>query len=209
MINFESFINYSDFIADPERAIKKAQQLMQEAVQEEKIQLQSKAKAQEDANKAAYQAAIQALKQQYEELRESEGLNELQKKVDSYELSAADSAVANLQSEVDRLRKENEKLRQEKVKNEETVERIKETAKEKAPKSGRAAYDKMKDFYDSNADSATKDKVRFLPSDEALEYIAQLDAGLTPEEIEQMELEEIEPEPEEDETQKDKFWGFL
>lgn len=206
-MNFENFINFSEFIANPEEAIKKAQQLMEEAVKEEKRQLQIKAKAQEDANKAAYQAALNALKQQYEEMREAEGLNELQKKVDSYEASAADSAVASLQSEVDRLRKENEKLRQEKKESEETIERVKEKAKENAPKSGRAAYDKMKDFYDSDANAATKDKVRFLPSDEALEYIAQLDAGLTPEEIEQMELQEIEEE--EETTQKDNFWELL
>lgn len=207
-MNFEQFINFSDFIADPAAAIKKAQKMMEEAVKEEKVQLEAKAKAQEDASRASYQAALQALKQQYDQMREAAGLNALQKRIEASQVSAADSAVANLQNEVDRLRKENEKLRQEKAKNEETVERVKEKAKENAPKSGRAAYDKMKDFYDSDASAATKDKVRFLPSDEALEYIAQLDAGLTPEEIEQMDLEEIREE-EDTTTQKDNFWGFL
>lgn len=190
-MNFENLLNFSEFIADPEAAIKKAQQLMEEAVQEEKRQLQARAAQQEAANRAAYQAALQALKQQYEEMREAEGLNELQKKVDSYQISAADSAVSRLQSEVDRLKKENEKLKQEKEKNADTIERVKEKAKETAPKSGTAAHDAMKKFYDSNADAATKDKVRFMPSDEALEYIAQLDAGLTPEEIEERGYSEV------------------
>lgn len=207
-MNFEQFINFSDFIANPTEAIKKAQRLMENAVQEEKIQLEAKAKAQEDASRASYQAALQALKQQYDQMREAAGLNALQKRIEASQVTAADNAVANLQNEVERLRKENEKLKQEKAKNEETVERVKEKAKENAPKSGRAAYDKMKDFYDSDASAATKDKVRFLPSDEALEYIAQLDAGLTPEEIEQMDLEEIREE-EDTTTQKDNFWGFL
>lgn len=205
-MNFENFINFSEFIADPEAAIKKAQQLMEEAVQEEKRQLQARAAQQEAANRAAYQAALQALKQQYEEMREAEGLNELQKKVDSYQISAADSAVSRLQSEVDRLKKENEKLKQEKEKNADTIERVKEKAKETAPKSGTAAHDAMKKFYDSNADAATKDKVRFMPSDEALEYIAQLDAGLTPEEIEERGYSEVQPNG--DESQQTE-WGQL
>lgn len=205
-MNFENLLNFSEFIADPEAAIKKAQQLMEEAVQEEKRQLQARAAQQEAANRAAYQAALQALKQQYEEMREAEGLNELQKKVDSYQISAADSAVSRLQSEVDRLKKENEKLKQEKEKNADTIERVKEKAKETAPKSGTAAHDAMKKFYDSNADAATKDKVRFMPSDEALEYIAQLDAGLTPEEIEERGYSEVQPNG--DESQQTE-WGQL
>lgn len=206
-MNFEQFINFSEFIADPAAAIKKAQQLMEEAVKEEKRQLQIKAKAQEDANKAAYQAALNALKQQYEEMREAEGLNELKKKVDSYEASAADSAVASLQSEVDRLRKENEKLRQEKGKSEETIERVKEKAKQSVPKSGTAAHDVMKDFYDSNASSKFKDFIRGLTSDEALEYVAEFDAGLTEEEIMEMGYEEITSQ--ENEERSSSSWGGL
>lgn len=215
-MDFEKFINYSEFILNPEQAIKKAQQLMQEAVKEEKLQLQEKAKAQEDANRAAYQAALQALKQQYEELREAEGLNELQKKVDSYELSAADKAVASLQSEVNKLKEENEKLRQEKEKSEETVERVKEKAKETVPKSGTAAHDVLKDFYDSDASAKIKDHVRFLASDEALECVAQLNAGLTEEEILEMGYEEVpaqEEPPQETQPQnkekKPQKWGEL
>lgn len=180
---------------------------MEEAIQEEKRQLQVKAKAQEDANRVAYQAALQALKQQYEEMREAEGLNELQKKVDSYQVSAADSAVASLQSEVDRLRKENEKLRQEKVKSEETVERVKEKAKQLVPKSGTAAHDVMKDFYDSGASNKFKDFIRGLVSDEALEYIAEFDAGLTEEEIMEMGYEEIPSQ--ENKESSSNTWGEL
>ena len=85
-------------------------------------------------------------------------------------------------------------------KTEAEIEQIKETAKENAPKSGRAAYDKMKDFYDSDIDSAIKDKVRFLPSDEALVYVEMLNEGLTPEEIEEKGFKEIKPENEENEV---------
>lgn len=100
-------------------------------------------------------------------------------------------------------------------KTEAEIEQIKEKAKKNTPKSGRAAYDKMKDFYDSDIDSAIKDKVRFLPSDEALVYVEMLNEGLTPEEIEEKGFKEIKPENEEnevqqtEETQNNGFWGQL
>ena len=206
-MNFEQFINFSDFIADPAAAIKKAQKLMEEAVKEEKVQLEAKAKAQENASRASYQAALQALKQQYDEMREAAGLNALQKRIEASQVSAADSAVANLQNEVDRLRKENERLRQEKEKSEDTIERVKEKAKQSVPKSGTAAHDVMKDFYDSNASNKFKDFIRGLTSDEALEYVAEFDAGLTEEEIMEMGYEEI-PSQENAESSSN-MWGEL
>lgn len=100
-------------------------------------------------------------------------------------------------------------------KTETEIEQIKETAKEKAPKGGHDAYESMKNFYDSDIDSAIKDKVRFLPSDEALVYVEMLNEGLTPEEIEEKGFKEIKPENEEtevqqsEETQNNGFWGKL
>ena len=204
-MNFENLLNFSDFIADPTAAIKKAQQQIQEAVEEEERKLKVKAAEQEAENRRAYEAAVAALKQQYEELREAKGLNEIERTINT-QTEQVNSAVSKLESEVAALKAQVKKEQDKRKEAEDTIERIKETAKEKAPKSGRAAYDKMKDFYDSNADSATKDKVRFLPSDEALEYIAQLDAGLTPEEIEERGYSEIQPNG--DESQQTE-WGQL
>lgn len=50
------------------------------------------------------------------------------------------------------------------------------------PKTGLAAHNKMKEFFDSSVDDEVKDRVRYLPSDEALEIIANFD-GLSEEEI--------------------------
>ena len=204
-MNFENILNFSDFIADPTAAIKKAQQQIQEAVEEEERKLKVKAAQQEAENRRAYEAAIAALKQQYEELREAKGLSEIEQTINT-QTEQVNSAVSKLESEVEALKAQVKKEQDKRKEAEDTIERIKETAKEKAPKSGTAAHDAMKKFYDSNADSATKDKVRFLPSDEALEYIAQLDAGLTPEEIEEMGYSEVQPNG--DESQQTE-WGQL
>lgn len=204
-MNFENLLNFSDFLADPTAAIKKAQQQIQEAVEEEERKLKAKAAQQEAENRRAYEAAIAALKQQYEELREAKGLNQIEQTINT-QTEQVNSAVSKLESEVEALKAQVKKEQDKRKEAEDTIERIKETAKEKAPKSGTAAHDVMKKFYDSNADSAIKDKVRFMPSDEALEYIAQLDAGLTPEEIEERGYTEIQPKG--DESQQTQ-WGQL
>lgn len=62
------------------------------------------------------------------------------------------------------------------------------------PRTGLAAHNKMKDFFDSSADDEVKDRVRYLPSDEALEIIANFD-GLSEEEINNLGFIERQEQP--------------
>lgn len=193
-MDFERFLDFNAFITDPKGAVERAKGLMRKEIEAEKNQLQLKVKQQQQED---YRKALNELKQQYEEMRQEAGIDRLEEQLDDWEGVKFES-IKGLPDP--------EQFNTNTNKTETEIERIKETAKEKAPKSGTAAHDAMKKFYDSNADSATKDKVRFLPSDEALEYIAQLDAGLTPEEIEEMGYSEIQPNG--DESQQTE-WGQL
>lgn len=187
VINFEGFLDFEDFLANPTAALKAAQRKVEEAVEEEERQLKAKAAQQKKESEVSYQRAVMALRQQYEELREAKGLNEMEQTI-----SEQAARLNNVSDQIKNLKMEVEK---EKSKHEETIERVKVKAKAKVVKSGTSAYNAMKRFYDSNVDAAIKDKVRYMPSDEALEYIAQLDAGLTPEEIEERGYTEIKPKP--------------
>ncbi len=176
----------------------------------------------EQARQAAKAEAEAYRKQQYEELRKL-AFEQLKAKFLAEEKAKIDKEVEQTRKEFDwgdvkfepiEGLPDPEKINAdfESTKTEAEIKQIKETAKENAPKSGHDAYELMKNFYDSDVDSATKDKVRFLPSDEALVYVEMLNEGLTPEEIEEKGFKEIKPENEEtevqqtEETQKDGFW---
>lgn len=160
----------------------------------------------EQARQAAKAEAEAYRKQQYEELRNL-AFEQLKAKFLAEEKAKIDKEIEQVRKEFnwDEVKFEPieglpnpEEINTNKTETE--IEQIKETAKENAPKSGHDAYELMKNFYDSDVDSAIKDKVRFLPSDEALVYVEMLNEGLTPEEIEQKGFKEIKPEDEENEV---------
>lgn len=185
-MDFERFLDFNAFINDPKAAVEKAKELMRKEIEAEKNQLQLKVKQQQQED---YRKALNELKQQYEEMRQEAGIDKLEEKLNDWE-GVKFEPIEDLPNP--------EEINTNKTEAE--IEQIKEKAKKNTPKSGRAAYDKMKDFYDSDIDSAIKDKVRFLPSDEALVYVEMLNEGLTPEEIEEKGFKEIKPENEENEV---------
>lgn len=201
-MDFERFLDFNAFITDPKGAVEKAKELMKKEIEAEKNQLQLKVKQQQQED---YRKALNELKQQYEEMRQEAGINKLEEQLSDW----GDVKFEPIEGLPDP-----EEINTNKTENE--IEQIKETAKENAPKSGHDAYELMKNFYDSDVDSAIKDKVRFLPSDEALVYVEMLNEGLTPEEIEEKGFKEIKPENKEEtevqqseETQNNGFWGKL
>lgn len=206
-MDFERFLDFNAFITDPKGAVEKAKELMKKEIEAEKNQLQLKVKQQQQED---YRKALNELKQQYEEMRQEAGIDKLEEQLSDW----GDVKFEPIEGfpEPEQFNADFEPT---KTKTEAEIEQIKETAKENAPKSGHDAYELMKNFYDSDIDSAIKDKVRFLPSDEALVYVEMLNEGLTPEEIEKKGFKEIKPENEEtevqqtEETQKNGFWGKL
>lgn len=201
-MDFERFLDFNAFITDPKGAVEKAKELMKKEIEAEKNQLQLKVKQQQQED---YRKALNELKQQYEEMRQEAGINKLEEQLSDW---------GNVKFESIEGLPDPEEINTNKTEAE--IEQIKETAKENAPKNGHDAYELMKNFYDSDVDSAIKDKVRFLPSDQALEYIEMLNEGLTPEEIEEKGFKEIKPENKEEtevqqseETQNNGFWGKL
>lgn len=198
-MDFERFLDFNAFINDPKAAVEKAKELMRKEIEAEKNQLELKVKQQQQED---YRKVLNELKQQYEEMRQEAGINRLEEQLSYWD---------NVKFEPIEGLPDPEELNTNKTETE--IEQIKETAKENAPKGGHDAYELMKNFYDSDADSAIKDKVRFLPSDEALVYVQMLNEGLTPEEIEEKGFKEIKPENEEEtqiqqteETQNNGLW---
>lgn len=181
-MNFERFLDFNAFITDPQAAVKKAEELMKKEIETEKNQLQLKVKQQQQED---YRKALNELKKQYETMRQEAGIDKLEEQLSVWD---------NVKFEPIEGLPNPEEINTNKTETE--IEQIKETAKENAPKGGHDAYELMKNFYDSDVDSAIKDKVRFLPSDEALVYVEMLNEGLTPEEIEQKGFKEIKPEDE-------------
>lgn len=181
-MDFERFLDFNAFITDPQAAVKKAKELMRKEIEAEKNQLQLKVKQQQQED---YRKALNELKQQYEEMRQEAGIDRLEEQLNDWE-GVKFEPIEGLPNP--------EEINTNKTETE--IEQIKETAKENVPKGGHDAYELMKNFYDSDVDSAIKDKVRFLPSDEALVYVEMLNEGLTPEEIEQKGFKEIKPEDE-------------
>lgn len=198
-MNFERFLDFNAFITDPQAAVKKAEELMKKEIETEKNQLQLKVKQQQQED---YRKALNELKKQYETMRQEAGIDKLEEQLSVWD---------NVKFEPIEGLPNPEEINTNKTETE--IEQIKETAKENAPKGGHDAYELMKNFYDSDVDSAIKDKVRFLPSDEALVYVEMLNEGLTPEEIEQKGFKEIKPEDENEtdvqqteETQNNGLW---
>jgi chromosome segregation ATPase len=106
-MDFGRFLNYSDFIENPEAAIEKAQKLMEaelkKKVAEEKSRLEEKLKNQQAL---VHQETLKLLEQQYNqkynELRKEAGIDKLEEQV-----STLESQVSNLQFQ---LSKEREKI---------------------------------------------------------------------------------------------------
>lgn len=198
-MDFERFLDFNAYINNPKAAVEKAKELMRKEIEAEKTQLQLKVKQQQQED---YRKALNELKQQYEEMRQEAGIDRLEEQLSVWD---------NVKFEPIEGLPNPDEINTNKTKTE--IEQIKETAKENAPKGGHDAYELMKNFYDSDVDSAIKDKVRFLPSDEALVYVEMLNEGLTPEEIEQKGFKEIKPEDENEtnvqqteETQNNGLW---
>lgn len=198
-MDFERFLDFNAFITDPQAAVKKAEELMKKEIETEKNQLQLKVKQQQQED---YRKALNELKKQYETMRQEAGIDKLEEQLSVWD---------NVKFESIEGFPDPEEINTNKTETE--IEQIKETAKENAPKGGHDAYELMKNFYDSDVDSAIKDKVRFLPSDEALVYVEMLNEGLTPEEIEEKGFKEIKPEDENEtdvqqteETQNNGLW---
>ena len=120
MINFEEFLNFEDFLADPAAALKAAQRKVEEAVEEEERQLKAKAAQQEEESKAAYQRAITALKQQYNELREVKGLNTIEQTI-SEQAAKINSVVSSLEQEVQTLKAQVEEEKSKRIAAEESI----------------------------------------------------------------------------------------
>lgn len=107
-INFENFLNFEDFLADPAAALKKAQRQVEEAVEEEERKLKAKKQSQEEENKRRYERAIASLSSLYSDLRSQKNLDELENQIDSTG-AAADRAIEELESQISSLKRENKK----------------------------------------------------------------------------------------------------
>lgn len=104
-INFEDFLNYSDFIADPVAALNKAQQKVEEAIAEQERQLKEKQQLQEEDNRKRYERAIASLSNLYFDLRSQKGLDQLENQINSNG-QAADQAIQQLENQISSLRNE-------------------------------------------------------------------------------------------------------
>lgn len=105
-INFENFLNFEDFLADPAAALKKAQRQVEEAVEEEERKLKAKKQSQEEENRKRYERAIASLSSLYSDLRTQKNLDELESQINSAG-AAADRAIEELESQISSLKEEN------------------------------------------------------------------------------------------------------
>lgn len=105
-INFEDFLNYSDFISDPVAALNRAQKKVEEAIEEQERQLKEKQQLQEENNRKRYERAIASLSNLYFDLRSQKGLDQLENQINS-DGEAADHAIEQLENQISSLRDEN------------------------------------------------------------------------------------------------------
>lgn len=107
-INFEDFLSFEEFLADPAAALKKAQRQVEEAVEEEERKLKLKKQSQEKENRKRYERAIASLSSLYSDLRAQKNLDEIESQIDSTG-AAADRAIEKLESQISSLKRENKK----------------------------------------------------------------------------------------------------
>lgn len=106
-INFENFLNFEDFLADPAAALKAAQRKVEEAVEEEERKLRAKKQSQEEENRKRYERAIASLSSLYSDLRTQKNLDEIENQINSVG-AAADRAIEELESQISSLKRENQ-----------------------------------------------------------------------------------------------------